>query len=225
MNPDNIDHAKSITNTLNKTNSSLEIILVPPTIYLSAINDLISPKNDFKLGAQNCSIYNNIGPFTGEVSAHMLKNLGCEYVIIGHSERRALFNETNDIVLDKLMQAVSAGLTPILCVGESLEIYETDETIGYLNSQLKGMQIEILEKSIIAYEPIWAIGTGLIPTNKQITAAIEFIKSIVKVPVLYGGSVNQLNIKELTKIEVCDGFLVGGASLNPVEFNFIISEI
>jgi len=196
-----------------------------PYVYLTDIKAELANKTNFELGAQDCSIYNRSGAYTGEVSANMLFNIGCNYVIIGHSERRISFNENNQVVLDKLSQAVLSGLTPILCVGESLEIYQNDETTNYLNTQLKNIPYDILRKCIVAYEPIWAIGSGLIPTNQEISNSIEFIKSIAKTSVLYGGSVSKSNITELVKIKNCDGFLVGGASLKVTEFNHIITTI
>ena len=167
------------------------------------------------------------GAYTGEVSGEMLKAINVEYVIIGHSERRQYYNETDESVNKKIKAAFKNGLKPIVCVGETLEQREAGETEKIVTNQIakafEGISSENLENIIVAYEPIWAIGTGFIPTEKEIKDTTQYIKNIVwqlfdvSISVLYGGSVNEKNVQSLNQIDVVDGFLVGGASTKPKE--------
>jgi len=185
------------------------VVLCPPFPFLQKGENYI-------LGAQNCSS-NNEGAYTGEVSPKMLKDSGCKYVIIGHSERREFFNESDKEINAKIKICLENKLKPILCVGEKLG---EDKKI-VLKAQLKEGLKGIKEKVIIAYEPIWAIGTGKTCKNEDILNSFNFIKKIVKDSfVLYGGSVNSKNAKEI--INITDGVLVGGASINKEEFLNII---
>lgn len=197
-------------------------ILCPPFTHLSAVSEEILG-TDYVLGAQNVSQYDN-GAFTGEVSAEMLKELHAKYVIVGHSERRALFLETDDVVHAKLVHALKHDLSPILCVGEDLAQREAGRAMQVVGDQLKAALADLEgaspEALVIAYEPIWAIGTGVTATAAQAEEMCAYIKEQLKtwlpgvnVPVLYGGSVKPDNIRELMASPSIDGALVGGASL------------
>lgn len=191
-------------------------IICPPNIYLDALFS-----NKYELCAQN-GYHVDEGAFTGEVSFKQLKSMGVKYSLIGHSERRRIFNESNDDIRKKLESCIENGITPILCVGESKEEREKGISEKIIESQIK-TAIGDLELSdlIVAYEPVWAIGTGLIPTSIDIMNMHSCIKKIVKdntknVKVIYGGSVNESNIKGICNIEGVDGVLIGDASNNPL---------
>lgn len=186
---------------------------------------------NLRIGAQNMH-FEDQGAYTGEVSASMLTGIGVEYVIIGHSERRAMFNETNETVNKKLHQAFKYGLKPILCVGEDLSNRENEETECVIKEQLylnlSGLTPENLSELVIAYEPIWAIGTGKTATAEMANETCGFIRRTIaemysdevaqKVRIQYGGSVKVENIDELMAQEHIDGALIGGASLNASDF-------
>lgn len=192
----------------------------------------INKSKNLKIAAQNVHFEKN-GAFTGEVSIEMLKEIGVEFVIIGHSERRTMFNETDESVNSKAIALIQNKITPIICCGESIEIYEEGKTISHINNQIekafKNINAEDAMKTIIAYEPIWAIGTGKTATSeiaenicKSIRTKIEsmYNKDVANsITIQYGGSVSPTNIKELLSMENIDGALVGGASL--VAENFI----
>jgi len=196
------------------------------------LRDLVKRQGDsLRIGAQNMHYADN-GAFTGEVSAPLLEDIGVEYVIIGHSERRAYYNETDEAINKKLHQAYRYGLTPILCVGESLETRESNQTDAYVKNQvvqdLQGLGTEQVKELVIAYEPIWAIGTGLTATAEMANDTIKAIRNVVKdlydletaeaVRIQYGGSVKPANIKELLGMSDIDGALIGGASLDAESF-------
>ncbi len=186
---------------------------------------------DLRVGAQNMH-YLDTGAYTGEVSAALLVNIGVEYVIIGHSERRAYYNETDETVNKKVHHAFSHGLNPIVCVGESLEVREANETDRFVKVQvvnaLKGLTAEQIKVLVLAYEPIWAIGTGKTATSEMANDTIKAIRNVVKdlydtetaeaMRIQYGGSVKPANIKELLSMSDIDGALVGGASLDAASF-------
>ena len=186
---------------------------------------------NLRIGAQNMHCEEQ-GAYTGEIAPNMLTSLGVEYVIIGHSERRAMFNETDESINKKLHAAFEHGLTPILCVGEHLEERETGKTETLLHEQLEkdlaGLTEEQVEKLVIAYEPIWAIGTGRTATNEVADETCGYIRSVVKelygenaaeaIRIQYGGSVKVNNIEGLMAMPNIDGALIGGASLNPDDF-------
>lgn len=188
---------------------------------------------NLRIGAQNMH-YEEQGAFTGEIAPNMLTSLGVEYVIIGHSERRAMFNETDEAINKKLHAAFNHDLTPILCVGEHLEERESGQTEQLLHSQLeqdlKDLTAEQVKRLVIAYEPIWAIGTGRTATNEVAEETCAYIRSVVKelydeetseqVRIQYGGSVKVNNIEGLMAMPNIDGALIGGASLNPDDFIF-----
>lgn len=194
----------------------LKVVICPPFTSLS-----INLIGGVSLGAQNCSQFDQ-GAYTGEVTADMLKDIGCEYVIVGHSERRAHFEESDDVILAKAQKIIENKMAPVICIGENLQEYE-----GGIADEVVSKQIEyyrdLSNEFIIAYEPIWAIGTGKVPTAEEIKGRIDVIKDVVNVAVLYGGSVNDSNAKELVNTPGVDGFLVGGASLKSEKFNAIIS--
>lgn len=198
-------------------------IVFPPYIYINQVKEIIETSLLY-WGAQNLSQYND-GAYTGEISATMLKDLECDYVLVGHSERRTLFAETNDIVAKKFTIAKHAGLTPILCVGETLAEREAGRAEEVLAEQLS--LISNWEDCVIAYEPVWAIGTGVTATPEQAQTMHTWIRQCVakknsviaeKISILYGGSVKASNAETLFAMPDIDGALVGGASLDAAEF-------
>ncbi|GIT34866.1 MAG: triosephosphate isomerase [Gammaproteobacteria bacterium] len=209
-------------------NSNIEVVICPPFIYLNQILEL--KRSSIKVGAQNISENQN-GAFTGEVSGSMLLDMDINYVIVGHSERRQIYNDTNDVVARKFELAHKNNLTPILCVGETLNERKTRQTLSIVESQIKSViestQLELLAKSIIAYEPVWAIGTGETASPEQAEEVHFNIRNIIEeydpniatsIPILYGGSVNGANSKDLFTMGNINGGLIGGASLNEEEF-------
>ena len=210
-----------------------EVILCVP--YTDLFYSLLTAQGtNIKIGAQNMH-YEESGAYTGEISGKMLKAINVEYVIIGHSERRKYFNETDDIVNKKVKSAFKYGLKPIVCVGETLEQKEEGKAEAVIEKQgddvLEGLTNEQVENLIIAYEPIWAIGTGKAATSEDANNGAKQIRNEIaktygqetasKVIILYGGSVNETNAKELFEMSDIDGGLVGKASLNPEEFSKI----
>ena len=236
----NINEAIELSNGLLKHNEVFveeKIIIFPSFLIIPEIYNMYK-NSKVSIGAQDCSMYNN-GAFTGQVSAKMIKDAGCKYVIIGHSERRSLFNETSSIVSQKAVKAISAGLKVIICIGENSKDREKGDYLFVLEEQLKQSLPDISidsnllrNKIIIAYEPVWAIGTGNTASNKDIEEVHRFIKEIINtnyqfnfdLPILYGGSVNSKNSSEIFKINNVDGVLVGGASLKSEEFLKIIKK-
>ncbi|MDW2933723.1 triose-phosphate isomerase [Mesomycoplasma ovipneumoniae] len=201
-----------------KVAKKMEFAIAPPFTLLTEISK--SQVKTLKIAAQNVSQFES-GAYTGEISAKMLKDLGVSYIIIGHSERRMFFNETDEVLAQKIWQAQKYSMTPVFCVGETLEQYENKLTNEVIISQINAVKDVLnFEKAIIAYEPIWAIGTGK-------TASAEIaneISSLIKeefgknVRVIYGGSVNSQNYADFLNSELIDGILVGGASLDPKQF-------
>jgi len=211
----------------------VEKVVCPPFVSLAAIKELIKGSS-IKLGAQNL-YFEEKGAYTGEVSPLMLAGL-CEFVIIGHSERRQYFGETDEIVNKKIKAALKAGLKPILCIGERLEENEAGKTVEVVTGQLKSSLagIDYPAGFIIAYEPIWAIGTGKAATGEQANETIGLIRRNISemygepaaqdVRILYGGSVNVANTAEFMQQSEIDGALVGGASLKANEFLDIVRQ-
>lgn len=201
------------------------LIIAPSYIYLD-----IMKSNNYDVSSQN-GYHIDKGAYTGEVSFNQLKNLGIKYSIIGHSERRQKFYETNDIVKEKFISAINNNITPILCIGETKEERLSNRVNEIIKEQLNTIFDNIkIDKAIIAYEPVWAIGTGLTPTLKEINDVHTYIKELlnkynIKSQVLYGGSVNENNIKEFSKSDSIDGFLIGSASLDPQNLLKMIKEI
>lgn len=216
-------------------NSKNEIILCVPYIDLF-YSLLTAQETNIKIGAQNMH-YEQKGAYTGEVSGEMLKSIGVEYVIIGHSERRAYYNETDESVNKKVKKALNLGLKPIICVGENLKQREQSITQNIISKQielaLEGLNNEDVKNIIIAYEPIWAIGTGKTATTQEANEVIKEIRNKIAkkygkniaecVIILYGGSVKSSNAKDLFQMSDIDGGLIGGASLDAQEFAKIVN--
>lgn len=234
-----IPEAVDLVKALNEESSELadaEIVVIPPSTTLSEVSKTLEG-SAIKIGAQNL-FWEEKGAFTGEVSAPMLKDAGCQYVVIGHSERRLYFGETDETVNKKIKAALAHGLIPIVCIGELLEEREKGETINKVNSQinagLEGLGKEQMNKIIIAYEPIWAIGTGLTATPTQAEEVHSFIREKLTEKygnetascaiILYGGSVKPDNTYSLLKEQNINGALVGGASLEADSFIQIAKE-
>ena len=210
---------------------NIEIVICPPYVFLSSIKHQVS---SIKLGAQNC-FYEKKGAYTGEISPLMLKDQGVKYVIIGHSERRRYLKETDEIINKKIKMALKSGLYPILCIGEE----ERNSSSNIIKEQLKKGLNEIsfskVVNVIIAYEPVWAIGTGNACVPEEVLKINLFIKKILtqlynrkiaeKIKIIYGGSVNSKNAIDYIKEARMDGLLVGGASLNATEFIKIIKAV
>lgn len=213
----------------------VEIVVAPVFTALSSVSDAISGSN-INLAAQNC-YWEEEGAFTGEVAPKLLKDAGCSHVIIGHSERRQYFGETDATVNKKTKAAIAAGLIPIVCVGETLTERETEKTFSVVETQiqcsLEGFSPEVVSKMIIAYEPVWAIGTGKTASDAQAEEVHSFIRDLLKrlfgestanaVRILYGGSVKPDNVKGLMSQKNIDGALVGGASLKADSFAAIVN--
>jgi triosephosphate isomerase len=219
---------------LSNEKVNCDVIVCPPFTSLSEANSLLK-KSIIKLGAQNMYFEEN-GAFTGEISASMLKNTGCEYVILGHSERRTIFGETDQVINKKIKKALQSDLLPIFCVGESLQERESEVTNDIIKRQitegLKNISSAEMQKIIIAYEPVWAIGTGKTASPQQAEDVHAFIRGLVKslysneiadeLVIQYGGSVKPDNVKELLSQKDIDGALVGGACLKSESFIGII---
>ncbi|MDD3296963.1 MAG: triose-phosphate isomerase [Candidatus Omnitrophica bacterium] len=213
-----------------------DIVVCPVFTALSDVSDVIIDSN-IKLGAQDV-YWQESGAFTGEVSSTLLKDAGCTYVIIGHSERRKYFFETDETVNKKIKAAQNAELIPIVCVGETLEERESGKTMEVIKGQLQGslqsLDNQSLQALVIAYEPVWAIGTGKTATSSQAQEVHGFIRNWLiercgspvsqKIRILYGGSVKPSNIKELIQEPDIDGALVGGASLERETFSQIVKN-
>jgi triosephosphate isomerase len=205
--------------------TNAEMALCAPFIYLNDVAELLKDK-DVGLGAQDVSVHLN-GAYTGEVAASMLVDCDCKYAIVGHSERRQYHAESNLLVAQKALTAFKSGLTPIICLGESLEERNSNRVETVVGEQLQAVQSVLglagLQQSVIAYEPVWAIGTGLTATPEQAQDVHRFIRSRLgeiaqKVNIIYGGSVKSANAGELFAQKDIDGALVGGASLDAKEF-------
>ena len=223
---------KDLTDKISNPNCDV-VICVPFTNINEAVK--LTEGTPIKVGAQNMHFLDN-GAYTGEVSADMLCELGVSYVIIGHSERREYFNETDETVNKKIIKALEKNLLPIVCVGETLEQRENNETLDLVKNQvvkaLAGISLKDITKVIFAYEPIWAIGTGKTATNEQANEVCKYIRDCVcelynkdvadNIRILYGGSMNVKNADELLKEPDIDGGLIGGASLKSEDFSNIV---
>lgn len=212
-------------------------IIAPPFIHLSTISDKLKSKEGFAVAAQNCHQL-QFGAFTGEVSAEMIASTGAQYVIIGHSERRMFYHETSPLLVQKINIALVNNLTPIFCLGESLEDRNANVHLEKVKIQLKEALFHLtpadFSKLIIAYEPVWAIGTGITATTHQAQGMHNFIRDEINkkygkvishaTPILYGGSVNAENAKDLFACLDVDGGLVGGASLKAADFISIVNS-
>jgi triosephosphate isomerase len=236
MNPASVAAKKEIVKVLNEADldSSVEVVIAPPTLYLLPLKEIV--RKDIQVAAQN-SYTKTTGAFTGEISPAQLHDAGIPYVLTGHSERRTLFHETDEVVAEKTRAALDAGLSVILCIGETLserEANKTDEVCcRQLQAVVKLLKEEDWKKIVIAYEPVWAIGTGKVATPEQAQLAHADVRKFLAkaisqsvadaTRILYGGSVSGKNCRELAQLPDVDGFLVGGASLKP-EFVDIINS-
>lgn len=214
--------------------TNVDVMIAPAFTALAQVGDIVKGSN-LSLGAQNI-FWEKEGAFTGEISPQMLVSTGCRYVIIGHSERRQFFGDTDEAVNKKINAAIQADLIPVFCVGESAEERESNETFSVLDKQitkgLKGFGLEELKNLIIAYEPVWAIGTGKTATDDQAQEVHHFLRTLLgkqfgnsfaeTVRILYGGSVKPNNVSGLMAKPDIDGALVGGASLDAEIFSEIV---
>lgn len=216
---------ETITETLGAVNCNADILICPPATLL---NRFAATRN-FALGGQDISA-ETAGAFTGQLSAELLKEAGAEFVLVGHSERRQFQFESDELIAAKIATAIASGITPVLCIGESLQERQQEKTQQVIAKQLAAVYAshpELLQNSVVAYEPIWAIGTGESASPEQAQATHAFIRSELanydaaaaqQVRILYGGSVNAENCSALFTQPDIDGALVGGASLKPDEF-------
>ena len=216
--------------------ADVDICLIPPFTAIAKFSEILGNSQKIRIGAQNMSPEAK-GAYTGEISASMLRDLFVRYVLVGHSERRRLFIETDEMVRRKLIAALASELRPILCVGETLEERQAGQEKAVLEGQLRaaleGLTPEQISEAIVAYEPVWAIGTGLTATPDQAQEAHLFIRDYLgklagtsvasKARILYGGSVTPANAKELLSQPDIDGALVGGARLDPRGFAEIVA--
>lgn len=225
---------QDIVSGLDNTNA--DIAVCPPFVYLSEIDKLLQGTH-LKFGAQNIADQES-GAYTGEVSASMLKEISCTYALVGHSERRSYYGDTNETVAARFSQALSQGICPILCVGETLEQREQDKTFQVIDEQLDAVidlaGIESFAKAVIAYEPVWAIGTGKTASDEQAQEVHQYIRQQIakrdqsiadNMQILYGGSVKPDNAKALFAMADIDGGLIGGASLDAESFLGIYNSI
>ena len=220
---------------LVKQDSSVDVMIAPPFTALAPVSEALRG-TQVAVGAQDC-YWEDEGAYTGEISASMLVSTGCRYVIIGHSERRQYFGETDETVNSKLIAVLRSRLTPIMCIGETENQREENQTFSVLDKQvkmgLKGFLAKDLQNLIIAYEPVWAIGTGKTATSDQAQEVHQYLRKLIaetfdselsrKIRILYGGSVKPKNIAELMAMPDIDGALVGGASLDATTFAQIVN--
>lgn len=232
--PQTILLTKDILNGFKKNKddfSKIDIVLCPSFTYLSEIKKIVT-KSNIALGAQNC-FWEERGAYTGEISAFQLKEMGCQYVIIGHSERRQYLNETNEMIHQKIKSALENGLIPILCVGETFDERQKGVKdyviLNQVGRALEGISLKAYQQLIIAYEPVWVIGSGqaVKPEEAEYANRIILQKVIDLYPlpivrnnirIIYGGSVDRTNVRNFVQQETIDGVLVGGASLRAEEF-------
>ncbi|MBI2418937.1 MAG: triose-phosphate isomerase [Ignavibacteriales bacterium] len=230
-----VDLSAALKNGLSSLSVNCEVIVCPPFTALDTVRTVIKG-SVIKLGAQNMH-FEESGAFTGEIAAPMLKSVGCEYVILGHSERRTIFGETDQLINKKIKKALSAGMNPIFCIGETLQERESNVTFDVIRRQvvegLKEITAEQMAKVILAYEPVWAIGTGKTASPAQAQEVHAFIRGLLtelygntvagNVVIQYGGSVKPDNANELLGQPDIDGALVGGACLKAESFIGIIT--
>ena len=221
---------------LHSSDNNVEVILSPPFVYLDKVIRSCANYDHVFIASQNCSEYNN-GAYTGEVSASMLNSIGVNYIIIGHSERRSIFNESNENLNLKITQALQNNLKIIFCCGENIDQRESGKYLQVIKKQLEETILSLDQKSlskiVIAYEPIWAIGTGKTASSVQAQEIHFFIRSLISdkfgteisnnTSILYGGSCKPTNSKELFSQSDIDGGLIGGASLKSSDFTAIIN--
>ena len=237
------DEAKALLSEVvnmikDEVTSDVTVVLCPPALYLTMARQYVTDDGRVFLGAQNCHEKDS-GAYTGEISAPMLQSIGVDYVILGHSERRQYFDETNAQLADKVNSALASGLTPIFCCGESRDLRENGDYIGFVKDQLTDslfhLSPELFSKVVIAYEPIWAIGTGLTASSAQAQdmhfelrqhIASQYGDEIAQdTSILYGGSANAQNAAELFSQVDVDGGLIGGASLKSRDFTTVVKAV
>lgn len=230
-------HFFTYFNTKENFSSGIERIIFPPFVYIPYAQEL-NEKGIFALGAQN-AYYEEKGAYTGEVALYMLKEFDVKYVLVGHSERRKYFLETHEILVKKLKHVLRHGLTPVFCCGEELthrnQQRHMDIVYGQLLQTIFQFSEDEVRKMVIAYEPVWAIGTGVNATPEQAQEMQQFIRQSIneyfnssvgnEIPILYGGSITPENAKELFSMPDIDGGLVGGASLSPESFDKICNAL
>ncbi len=241
----NLDHLEAIQ-LLQKINYSLpedieeniEIVLSPSFTSLRSLQTVISSdKLKIKLSSQNVSQYSS-GAYTGEISAAQLKKLDIEYAIVGHSERRTLFNEVDSVINHKVNRLIDSEIVPIFCFGESIDERKSGTYLNFIENQinegLKGLRKDKVKKLVVAYEPIWAIGTGEVASLENIVEVLDYVKNIINkkpffsddnVKFIYGGSVSPDNAEDILNSKIVDGALVGGASLDANKFLDIIKAV
>ena len=206
-------------NALNCVKTDSTLILCPTYLNIPLVNI------DIPVGSQNVSKFDN-GAYTGEISAEQLKSYNVKYAIVGHSERRGYQKETNEDIKEKIIKLLQYDITPIMCIGESKEERDNGTYKEVLKEELSILEYLPKDKIIIAYEPIWSIGTGVIPTNEEIIEVFNLIKSILpNNKVLYGGSANNDNIDTLKQIDLIDGYLLGGLSLKPDKLQEFLDKL
>ena len=231
MNGSSMANESLLTGLISQVSSlqGVDIAVCPPAVYLGQVLELVSGTS-IDVGAQNLSDQKS-GAFTGEISGDMLRDLGVTYTLVGHSERRSLYGETNELVAAKTLKALEVGLVPVLCVGETLDERKSGQMdavlAGQINSVIDLCGADTFGQIIVAYEPVWAIGTGETATPQQAQDAHAFIRGLIaaqspaiaeRVTILYGGSMNEKNAAELLAMADVDGGLVGGASLKADSF-------
>ena len=222
--------AEEVSDYLKQINGKIgtnRVVICPTSLYIPYFL-----KQDYLVGIQNTFVHEE-GAYTGEISPKQAASMGVAVTILGHSERRRYFEEKDSLLNEKVKEAIKQNLKVILCIGETIEERNMLRTDKVLKKQIMGglrnLEKDMFDNVILAYEPVWAIGTGEVPTKKEIEKTVGYIKSVVQdvydyedIPVLYGGSVTEKNIKDLVKIENLSGFLVGGASTKPKSFLKII---
>ncbi len=234
--PEAVVLTQQLCNQYNRKWDNVDVVICPPAIDLkSAYTVLDFDKTKISLGAQNVH-WEESGAFTGEISIPMIKDAGCEYCIVGHSERREMFNETDTSVNRKVKALVHAGIAPIMCVGESLALRDSGDYLGFITAQVRaglaGLDDLDMKQVVVAYEPIWAIGTGRTATPEQAQEVCAAIRSVLAeefgstvaeaTRVLYGGSMNVGNVESLLAQPDIDGGLIGGASLKADSFRQLV---
>lgn len=220
----------------DEVNTRFKVVLFPPFPYILTVGQLIASDSRIAVGAQNCSEHDS-GAFTGEVSAKMLASCNVSYVLAGHSERRILYNESDDVVIGKVKRILEAGMIPVFCCGETMEERDSGKHFQRIESQIKKLTEAVhsgFEKCVIAYEPVWAIGTGRTATPAQAGEMHVFIRELLisekgesgrQTTLLYGGSCNDQNAADLFNTPEVDGGLIGGASLKSRSFVNIIKAL
>lgn len=228
--PEGIQLAKNILVNVSSIPKNVHLIVAPPFTHLHPVAQLLSNSTNISLAAQNCAEQES-GAYTGEVSASMLASVPCQYVILGHSERRMYYHETDEMLVNKIHRVLANGMKPIFCIGESLEEREQNLHFQVVSSQLRNVLFQLdpadFEKVIVAYEPVWAIGTGKTASVEQAQEMHAFIRAFLagtfgtraaSTPILYGGSCKPSNARDLFSQPDIDGGLIGGASLTADDF-------